>query len=432
MTIIQYVELARTRGDRSVGEYLFRRYDLHASLLQQQQLIDAEIDQYDPNELTTANPEQVAAYLEAKYLVQAPALLEDRITIEDRPTKIPSGERYDRGGPALVDGVEVHAHVPVDGDPLLLESSPRVRYMDGSSAPGRVVGRELVLSFRGTELPPHYLRMQLNRNLEQVRRPITAIASNLAEWNTETRQRIRDRIAARRERLGGLKQGLGFPLRPRSEPVEGYDRNAVVRRAIHPSVASGEPFIDMAHYDDILSVLSKMSVVMERAPSAFATMDEEAIRHQFIVPLNVLYEGQAHAEAFNFEGKTDILIRVSGRAVFIAECKFWKGEKALAAAVDQLLGYTSWRDTKTALLVFNRGRSFSTVLSKISGVIEAHSAFVRRVPYDVESGSRHILRRPDDEHRELTLTVLAFDVPGPNATEKQAAGASGRRAPGQE
>ena len=39
-------------------------------------------------------------------------------------------------------------------------------------------------------------------------------------------------------------------------------------------------------------------------------------------------EGQATGETFNAAGKTDILLRIDGKNVFIGECKFWKGPKA--------------------------------------------------------------------------------------------------------
>jgi hypothetical protein len=69
--------------------------------------------------------------------------------------------------------------------------------------------------------------------------------------------------------------------------------------------------------------------VMERSPSAFHHMDEEALRTHFLVQLNGHYEGQATGETFNYEGKTDILVRSGDRNIFIAECKFWGGPKKL-------------------------------------------------------------------------------------------------------
>jgi hypothetical protein len=70
--------------------------------------------------------------------------------------------------------------------------------------------------------------------------------------------------------------------------------------------------------------------------------------------LNGVFKGQATGETFNFQGKTDILIRVDEKNVFIAECKFWKGEKVFIGTIDQLLSYLSWRDTKAAVIVFRK------------------------------------------------------------------------------
>ena len=90
---------------------------------------------------------------------------------------------------------------------------------------------------------------------------------------------------------------------------------------------------------------------------------------------------------------------------------FWHGPESLKKKIDQLLGYTSWRDSKTALLVFNRDRNFSAVLAKIPEVVEAHPNFKRRLFYTSETGFRFIFHNRDDKNRELTLTVLAFEVP---------------------
>ena len=43
----------------------------------------------------------------------------------------------------------------------------------------------------------------------------------------------------------------------------------------------------------------------------------------FWFELNGHYEGGASGETFNYEGKTDILIRVQGKNIFIAECEYW-------------------------------------------------------------------------------------------------------------
>ena len=173
-----------------------------------------------------------------------------------------------------------------------------------------------------------------------------------------------------------------------------------------------EAALDMADYEHILSVIQNMVVVMERSPRAFQGIREEDLRQHFLVQLNGQYEGQASGDTFNFDGKTDILIRHEGKNVFIAECKFWKGSKALADTVDQLLNYTSWRDTKTAIILFNRQRSLTQVLEGIKPTIEAHANYKQTLKYPSETGFRFVLHHRDDKDRELTLTVLTFEIPG--------------------
>jgi len=122
-----------------------------------------------------------------------------------------------------------------------------------------------------------------------------------------------------------------------------------------------------------------MVKVMERSPKAFDGLDEEGIRSHFLVQLNGHYEGQATGETFNYQGKTDILIRSGDRNIFIAECKFWGGPQMLTQTIDQLLGYLSWRGSKTAILLFNRNRDFSKVLDSIPETVRAHPNFQKEV-----------------------------------------------------
>lgn len=127
--------------------------------------------------------------------------------------------------------------------------------------------------------------------------------------------------------------------------------------------------------------------------------------------MNGHYEGQATGETFNYEGKTDILVRSEGRNIFIGECKFWSGAKMLIETIDQLLGYTSWRDTKVAVIIFNRNKDFSRVLTSIREIAKTHANFKRELPGSTETVFRYCFAHKGDKNRELFLTLLAFDVP---------------------
>ena len=94
------------------------------------------------------------------------------------------------------------------------------------------------------------------------------------------------------------------------------------------------------------------------------------------------------------------------------ECKFWGGPQVLTKTIDQLLGYTSWRDTETAVLLFNRERALSTVLEKIAPTVAQHDNFIREVPFGDDTSFRFVLSHRDDARRHFTLTVMVFELPG--------------------
>jgi hypothetical protein len=172
-----------------------------------------------------------------------------------------------------------------------------------------------------------------------------------------------------------------------------------------------EPGLEVAEYEHILDVVESMVKVMERSPKAFQDIDEEALRTHFLVQLNGHYEGQATGETFNYEGKTDIMIRSGDRNIFIAECKFWDGPAKLVETINQLLGYLSWRDSKAAILLFNRNKDFSKVLATIPETVSEHPNFHKDEGKRGETGFRYTFRHKYDEAKVLYVTIIAFDIP---------------------
>ena len=265
------------------------------------------------------------------------------------------------------------------------------------------------------------VKAAIDHDLENIQQYLGWIAADVMTFNDSLPDKVRESVTRRREKLladRGLVENLGYRLRVRQDAPKTY---AIPARRRKPPIArpqpketetfEPEPELLMEEYEHILRILQNMVEVIERSPAAFSEMEEEDLRQHFLVQLNGHYEGQASGETFNMEGKTDILIRVDGKNVFIAECKFWHGPKTLSDSVDQLLGYTTWRDTKTAILIFNRAKNLSRVLTKIPAVMKAHLSYVREVEVAGETAFRFVLAHKDDPHREIIVTVLVFEVP---------------------
>ena len=187
-----------------------------------------------------------------------------------------------------------------------------------------------------------------------------------------------------------MVSALGLPMKRRPD-------SAVVSVPPSPKEAfKPEPVLSDAEYDYILTVIDHMSQTIERSPSTFAQMKEEQIRVLILVNLNGHYEGDATGEIFNAKRKRDILIRADGRNVFIGEGKFWAGRKSLLAAIDQILGYLTWRDTKASVLLFCKSVDFTNTLSSIAAAVPEHPNFKRELRKISDTHVRYLFRQKDD------------------------------------
>ena len=404
-------------------DVLFSQHSLDDVLRGQERTMFKEIDSIEGNRLLNTSVDDLCDYFEQRFKIEAPQLREDEITVDQNEVQVDvSHDRgraiFDRSRPFYLKGTKVSFFVPFDGEEDCFKFQPASRIVSPPS--GLVRGRELVLTYTRLDHDAVAVRSQFERELAEIKSNLQWMARDLIPFNNSIREKAKNRINARREKLlkdEGLAAGLGYRLRPRQDAPQPYVAPSVRRKTTpsQPPASAArfvpEPTLDMQEYEHVLSVVSNMVAVMERSPKAFRGMEEEDLRQHFLVQLNGQYEGHATGETFNFEGKTDILIRVERKNIFIAECMFWRGPESLKKKIDQLLGYTSWRDMKTAVLVFNRDRNFSAVLAKIPEIVESHPNFKRQLPHASETASRFILHHRDDKNRELILTVLAFEVP---------------------
>jgi hypothetical protein len=401
--------------------HLFNDGDLSASLRAQEQKVGQAAQVIPADHALAASAEDLAAELVAEFRVEPIVLDEAAMTLSHRDEQIdvsrdPMRFISDPSRPFYVPGTAVTLHIPFRGDTGLFKVRPSRFTL--SPPFGEVVDGELRISESVPAPVPADIKARLERELAQIKSYIETANADLAAYNTRLEGLALAAAKKRREKViadHDLVASFGIPVRRADAPTT-YGAPPIRRSASRPVRGTPgqklEPVLPAEEYEHILGIVTDMAKVIERSPKAFAGMKEEDLRHHFLIPLNGQYEGDATGETFNFEGKTDILIRRDGRNTFIAECKFWDGPKKLTETIDQLLRYTSWRDTKTAIFIFNRGRMLSKVLAQISPTVAAHPNFVREIPFGGETDFRFILRHRDDPERELTLTILVFEVPG--------------------
>lgn len=175
---------------------------------------------------------------------------------------------------------------------------------------------------------------------------------------------------------------------------------------------SSSPTMISKMYDDILKVIYDSGKNMEKKPSLYIGKDEESLRDQFLFVLEKRYVGTtATGETFNRNGKTDIILKHSddGSNLFVAECKFWHGTVEYKNAISQLFDrYLTWRDSKTAILLFVKNKEFTNVLSTIKTETKNHEYFLKETGGRGKSSFSYEFHLPDDKDKTVFLEVMAF------------------------
>ena len=168
-------------------------------------------------------------------------------------------------------------------------------------------------------------------------------------------------------------------------------RTAVVLKS-SPSAPVGPQEWSLADavYERMITTITRFGHALERRPASARLLlpDEETLRDWLMFLLSTNYGVPDGSELFvggetvNGRGKTDILIRHQDRNAFIGECKFWRGQKKFGEAIDLLLGYTVWRDTKAAIILFITRLNATAAIDSAGECLEGHSqcAGKRRCP----------------------------------------------------
>ena len=398
-----------------------------------QQVTDQVKRHSDDAILTTSDDDLIEDAL-ARATFRIPTIVDEQIYAEetevDRVVESRSYDVFNDLGPGVRRSIKQHLvvfHVPFEGNGEYFKIQPSQSMHPG---PRGIVARdELIVPLPTTNRTSDQLKADFEATLSSIKQHLAILERDLAASRAQVEVFVRSFIPQRRAEIlrnKNLVASLGYPMKRRPDAPTTYKAPDVKRKiapARPPSIEAPfkpEPALDQAEYQHILSVMDNMTKVMERSPHTFAKMEEEDIRQHFLVQLNGQYEGQATGETFNAEGKTDILIRSDGRNIFIAECKIWRGEQSFVDAIDQLLGYLTWRDTKTALVIFNKNKNLTGVIAKIREVMDGH-ANKKRGPKDEGPMTRlrYIFGNPGDPSREITITVMVYDIPNLLSTSRR-------------
>lgn len=211
--------------------------------------------------------------------------------------------------------------------------------------------------------------------------------------NIETKQQVMDDLGVETGTPGD--QGYVVPEKKRDIQITASESDST------SEILPEQTFVE------ILDIIDDLGLNIERSVERVRDLDEESLRDIFLIGINSHYAGLATGETFNRTGKTDILLRYDNKNLFVAECKFWKGQSQYKDAIDQLLDNLTVRDTQASLLIFSKNHSYSQMQERVREATKDHKKYETQPS---EFADHDVYRFQNNSETTVKVAVKTFDL----------------------
>lgn len=391
-----------------------------------------EVEKMSDVDITTCDFHEWVEYLYSKYMIVPVTVYEDSIVQSLVDTKVKKYNHFYGSIPYEqeyyhVDGVRIIYEIPFDGEDELFWLRPSRGILtsfevEDFNEPNRDNCGSIIieLEYSKRELEDKkenmsaFVKQEFESRFGSIRTMIGYVNGEVNEFNNNLRNYALKCLEERKKRatsLSLISQMLEIPLERNDKapnispiPLERIVRIPVKRPDSKP--LPNEYAIKDFDYENINNIILSCGTAMENTARTHAKNDEEELRDFLLATLNTHYNN-ASGETFRKAGKTDIKIEFDNKAAFVGECKVWHGTKAFEQAIQQVLSYSTWRDTKISVIVFNKeNQSFNGILEKIDAWVRDNAKSFKHTTANVWDCIYYRV----DVNAEIRLNILAFDM----------------------
>lgn len=410
---------------RRSGNMIFSKGRILEVFQKSMNAIQASIDYETENYILNANVKEYTEHLESKHKLDIPELHFELVNADSYETEVPAeyfprtfnvyeGKNYKKE--------VIQFFIPCSGNISLLAYRPASIISLGGGGHFEIKGDSIVAEFINFSNNVEEINRNYQNEVNGVHSNYNHLKNDINTFNDALRSHIEGVFIQRKEKIlskNNLLSSLGVPLRKKenvtttfSIPKPQLREKIVVKPTVNDKGFKPEPTLDNENYQKILKIINDIGKNFERMPSVYKDKGEEDLRDHILMTLDPNFEfGSASGETFNKTGKTDIQLRYDSSVVFIAECKFWSGSKNYLSTIDQLLGYLTWRDNKSSIIVFVKQKDFSSILSKVESETIKHSNFLSFVGNTDENWFNYRFHINGDRNREVQLAVQVYNIP---------------------
>lgn len=384
--------------------------------------IESKIDNETEDYILNVNEKEYKNHIISEFSLKKVIIHFKKVFVSDYEKDIPAEDFPDEydviPGKSFKRSVVVY-HIPFNGDINLIKFKPShstITWLPKFFIKDNNICFEIIAFNRDTKI-----KQQANEIINNLKIQLDSLNKEIDEYNTNLPKKIEQIFSSRKKRLldkNKMLASLDVPIKKKeylpktySIPISPTQKIVIKKPKVTEIGFEPEPTLDQSIYHDVLKTIFAVGQVFERLPSTYSDKNEEQLRDNLLLYLEPRYEYSATGETFNKKGKTDILIRCEKSNVFIAECKFWRGQRYYLNSISQLLKYLTWRDSKAAVVLFVDRKNFSAVLKTIKDVTPYHKNYLGFVNKEEETWFNYRFHIINNPNREVKLAILAFHIP---------------------
>lgn len=414
---------------------LFEHQDTYSYFNNLTNEIKSDIQNLSDSQILYTNFENLFEYYYSRFYIEPLILYLDKKTSNLEQSKLKKYNPFYRMGLReqqffLVDSCKVSYSIPFSGSSHLLHLEPTHRIIstfeiDGFSnlnnkevLPTILYSLNIELStLEKEENPQQYIDSLFNTEFKSYLEMIQYVNNDIYSYNSSLKDIIKDALTTRKNKansFSNLINKLDIPLKVNPNASNIASVPLIPKKEIKSFPKQSKPeenwCISDNDYSNIKKIISQACISYEHSPNVYQKLNEEDLRDILLSNLNTHYNALATGETFSKKGKTDIRIQFENKSAYIAECKIWHGISQFKDAITQLFSYTTWRDIKTSLIIFNKEiRNFSSILSKVKNELNDNP-----LKLNVTELSKNewqcTFKRSIDSSEKIELHVIICDI----------------------
>ena len=400
----------------------FAEYEMDDYLRSNNEKIKSHIDNESDDYLLNVNEQAYAEFLVDEFSIVPMQLNFEGISVSNKEESIPS-DKFPSGGFFVEPSKSykkpvITFHIPYSGngwDLIRYRPNPFILWTTEVFLEDDCVCFEIVNFYD----KPDVVKRESDEIIGNLKILSEHQINQINNYNIQLLSKIQQQISQRKMVL--LKQNetlhsLGYAVKEQKSTAKTYaiplsKKRNKIKPNMQKITQQLDPTLDNSSYFEILDIINEAGKMIEKYPSSYVNNDEEQLRDSFLVTLKPYCEVSVTGETFNKKGKTDILLNYQNNNIFVAECKIWHGKKEYFEAIHQLLSYLTWRDSKTALIIFVKNKELTSILQTIETETYNHPNFAKFENKQDVSWFNYTFHFEDDSKRQLKLAVLLYHLP---------------------